>query len=146
MTMRGRYEVTANDAYRLLRTVLNTCVADEVISRNPCQVNGSGHVRSPERPIAEVSEVSASLKGVSVRYRLVISLAIYCHLRRGEIVGLQRSDIDVERAELSRRRTRTVPMGKGPGPRATEDRSGATAPSPSPTTSCQSSCLTMTCW
>src|ERR1700738_2369794 len=37
-----RYPSTAAKAYRLLRTILNTAVTDEMIVRNPCRVEGAG--------------------------------------------------------------------------------------------------------
>jgi integrase len=40
--------------------------------------------------------------------------ASWCALRRGEVLGLQRADIDVVRAELHVRRAWTAPMGQAP--------------------------------
>jgi integrase len=114
MTLRGQHEVTADDAYRLLRAIFNTCVADEITARNPCQVKGAGQVRSPERSIAEPNRVEAAVEVVPERYRLAVLLAAWCHLRRGEILGLQRADLDVERAELHVRRAWTAPMDRVP--------------------------------
>ena len=36
-------------AYQLLKTILNTAVADEVLARNPCVLRGAGAERTPER-------------------------------------------------------------------------------------------------
>ena len=44
----GQYRVTAAKAYRLLRVILGTAVADELIVRNPCAVKGAGQERSPD--------------------------------------------------------------------------------------------------
>jgi len=44
MDMRERYVTTGDDAYRMLRAILNTAVTDGLIARNPCQVRG------PDRP------------------------------------------------------------------------------------------------
>jgi hypothetical protein len=51
---------TVAKCYRLLRTVLETAVADELIIRNPCGVKGAGVERVAERPVATVEQVWAS--------------------------------------------------------------------------------------
>jgi integrase len=90
----GRYQTVADDAYRLLRAVLNTAVADELIARSPCQVKGAGQVRSPERPVATVAEVEAAVAAMPERYRLAGALTAWCQLRRGEVLALQRRHVD----------------------------------------------------
>ena len=41
---------TAAKAYRLLSSIMRAAVADEVITRNPCQVRGAAVEKAPERP------------------------------------------------------------------------------------------------
>ena len=53
------HPVTAAKAYRLLRQLCSTAVADGIIGRNPCAVKGAGQEHSPERPTATVAEVTA---------------------------------------------------------------------------------------
>jgi integrase len=122
MAVRGEHHVTADDAYRLLRAVLNTAVADEIISRNPCQVKGAGQVRSVERPVASLAEVQAAVDAVPERYRLALLLAAWCQLRRGEVLGLQRRDVGVLHGEVRVERAWTAPMGQRPvlGPPKTD--------------------------
>ena len=91
---------TAAGAYRLLATICNTAVADQVIVRSPCVIKGGGRERSPERPTASVAEVNAAMQAVPERYRLALFLAVWCQLRRGEVLGLQRRDIDELHGEL----------------------------------------------
>jgi integrase len=95
MALRAVHQVTADDAYRLLRAILNTAVADEVIVRNPCQVKGAGQVHSPERPTGTVAELAAAVQSVPDRYQLALLLTAWCQLRRGEVLGLQRRDVDL---------------------------------------------------
>lgn len=85
---------TAAGAYRLLATICNTAVTDQVILRSPCRVKGGGSEKSPERPTASIPEVSAAVESVPERLRLALLLASWCQLRRGEILGLQRRDVD----------------------------------------------------
>ena len=94
-------------SYRLLRAVLNTAVADGAIARNPCQIRGAGVDRAAERPVATVAEIQALVDAIGPRYRAAVVLAAWCGLRRGEILGLTRADLDVEAGLVTVRRTRT---------------------------------------
>ena len=40
----------ARKAYRVVRVILNTAVADEIIVRNPCRVRGAGQDHSARTP------------------------------------------------------------------------------------------------
>lgn len=104
----------ADDAYRFLRAVANTGVTDRVIGRNPCQVRGAGQVRSMERPSASVAEVTAAVEAVPERYRLAVLLPAWCQLRRGEVVGLQRRDVDLVHGTLRVERALVQPNGTEP--------------------------------
>lgn len=91
----ARHPSTAAKAYRLLATICRTAVADELIARTPCRVTGAGIERAPERPIATVAEVAALADAVPERFRVVVLLAAWCGLRRGEVLALRRRDVDV---------------------------------------------------
>ncbi len=66
---------TVAKAYRLLRAMMRTAVADEVIVRNPCQVERAGVERAIERPIATVAEVNALADAISPHFRALILLS-----------------------------------------------------------------------
>ena len=57
-------------AYGLLRTIMNTAVADEVIAANPCRVRGGGSARRVKkiRP-ATLPEPEALVKALPQRSR-----------------------------------------------------------------------------
>jgi len=95
---------TAAGAYRLLSTICNTAVVDQVIVRSPCQVKGGGAERAAERPTITVAELAGAIDGVRERMRAAILLAAWCQLRRSEVLGLQRHDVDLERGVLHVRR------------------------------------------
>ncbi len=99
---------TAAGAYRLLATICNTAVADQVILRSPCRVKGAGSEKSPERPTATIADVAAAVEAVPERFRVALMLAAWCQLRRGEILGLQRRDVDELNGRLKIDRTFTV--------------------------------------
>lgn len=101
---------TAAKAYRLLSTMMRTAVTDSVIGRNPCQVKGAGTEKSPERPVASVVDVQALADAMPDGLRLAVLLAAWCQLRRGEVLGLRRRDVDVKGGTISVEVTRTSLM------------------------------------
>ena len=69
-------------AYGLLRTIMTTAVADEVIPANPCRVRGGGQVRRAKtiRP-ASLARTGGDRGALPGRYRLMALLAAWCALR-----------------------------------------------------------------
>ncbi|HVA76008.1 MAG TPA: site-specific integrase [Acidimicrobiales bacterium] len=110
MGMRARYKTTADDAYRMLRAILTTAVTDGLIPKNPCRVKGAGQARSAERPTASVAEVIAAAKATPDHHRLAVLLPAWCQLRRGEVLGLQRRDIDLLHSTIRIDRSVVRPM------------------------------------
>ncbi len=99
------YRVTGAKAYRLLRGILGTAVTDELIGRNPCMVKGAGQERSPERPMLSIAEVDALVAAMPEPWRIAVELAAWCHLRLGEVLGLERRDINILHASVTVERT-----------------------------------------
>jgi integrase len=85
----------AAKGYRLLRTILATAVTDRHLVANPCQVKGAGVERSPEREIPTVAEVQALADAMPANLSTLVLLAAWCGLRRGELLGLTRADLDL---------------------------------------------------
>jgi integrase len=121
-TLARQYQTTADDAYRLLRAIFNTAIADGHLGRSPCTVKGAGQIRSPERPTASVVEVAAAVLAVPDRYRLALLLAPWCQLRRGEVLALQRRHLDRVHYTVRIEQAWVVPYGGQPmvGPPKTE--------------------------
>lgn len=94
-------------SYRFLRAVMYTAVNDGAIARNPCQVRGAGSDRAKERPTATPSQVAALIEASSPRYRAAVALAAWCGLRRGEVLGLTRDDLNLVAGTVTVQRTRT---------------------------------------
>lgn len=111
------HAVTAAKAYRLFRLIMGTAVADELLGRNPCMVRGGGQEHSPERPMLSVAEVRALTEAMPPDLRIAVSLAAWCQLRRGELLGLERRDIDPLHGTIRIERTANhVPGGLRLGP------------------------------
>ena len=109
-----RLPSTAAGAYRLLSMMMRSAVADEIITRNPCQVKGASVEKAPERPIATVAEVEALVDAMTDKLRVAVLLSAWCQLRRGELLGLRRRDVDLLRRVL------TVALTRGPRRDGTE--------------------------
>lgn len=81
-------------AYSLLRTILNTAVADDVILVNPCRIRGAGTAKTARdiRP-ASLAELEALTAAMPPRYRLMVLLAAWCSMRFGELAELRRGEV-----------------------------------------------------
>jgi len=92
-------------SYALLRTILGTAVADDVIPVNPCRVRGAGQAKRARtiRP-ASLGELEALVKALPERYRLMALLAAWCAMRFGELAELRRADVDVRTGVVRVRR------------------------------------------
>jgi integrase len=97
----ARHPVTAAKAYRLLATIYKTALEDGKVVASPVRVKGASDERSPERPVATVAEVAALTYAMRPEERLAVPLAAWCQLRRGEILGLRRKDVDLLRGQLT---------------------------------------------
>lgn len=98
---------TAAKSYRLLSTIMKTAVTDGLIATSACRVVGAGTERAEERPTASLEDVGRLANAMPARLRVVVILATWCQLRRGEILGLRRCDVDVELRKLTIEQSRT---------------------------------------
>ncbi|HEX2041536.1 MAG TPA: tyrosine-type recombinase/integrase [Acidimicrobiales bacterium] len=90
----------AAKSYRLLRAVLATAEADELIRQNPCRVRGGGQENTAERPLVATSLVLDLADAIEPPYRAMVLLAGFAGLRTGESLGLRRADVDLLHAEV----------------------------------------------
>jgi integrase len=83
-------------AYSLLRAIMATAVADDLLDANPCRVRGAGSARTRHRPkVASLGELDVIVRSMPERYRGMVLLAAWCGLRFGEITELRRGDLDL---------------------------------------------------
>lgn len=92
---------TTAKCYRLLRAILNTAVEDGLLATNPCTIRGAGAEQAAERRIPTVDQVFDLADVVMDRYRALVLLAAFGGLRRGELFGLRRRNIDIESCTVS---------------------------------------------
>ncbi|MBA2507597.1 MAG: site-specific integrase [Nocardioidaceae bacterium] len=127
-------------SYRLLRSLLQVAVADEVIAANPCRLRGAGTPK-PARPTRALTaaEVHALAAAVPACYSALILILIlilvlaFGGLRFGEATALRCGDLTPGGAVLTVERSvgTSTAAGTSGHPRPTP----AGAPSPSPTSS-----------
>lgn len=92
---------TTAKCYRLLRAILNTAVEDGLLAVNPCAIHGAGAERADERPLPTIDQVFALADAVKPRYRALVLLAALSGLRKGELFGLRREHVDLERGTVT---------------------------------------------
>jgi integrase len=73
-------------------------------------VEGAGTEHAAERPIATVDEVELLTRAMPEHLRIVVQLATWCQLRRGEILGLRRMDVDLRNGVIHIIQSRTFGM------------------------------------
>lgn len=88
-------------AYALLRTILGTAVAEDLLTANPCRIRGGGTAKTRHRTrtatLPEIAEIAAAMPA---RLRAMVLLAAWCGLRFGELAELRRGDVDLPGAVL----------------------------------------------
>src|ERR1019366_7490420 len=82
-------------AYKLAHGILSSAVDDRRITYNPCVVKGAAAEKSPERPIASITQADALADAIDTEYRALMLLAFYGGLRFGEAAGLRRRNVDL---------------------------------------------------
>jgi integrase len=78
------------------RRVNPTAVDDDLIRRNPCRLPRAGLEAAAERPTLSVAQVGELAGQVPPRYSALILLTTYASLRWGEVIALQRRDLDLD--------------------------------------------------
>ncbi len=88
---------TVAKAYRCLSGAMDGAVDAGLIARSPCTLKGAGTERHDEMQIATPEQVAALAAAVGPRWEALIFTAAYSGLRWGELAGLRRCDVDLER-------------------------------------------------
>jgi integrase len=101
---------TAAKSYRLLSQIMRAAVRDKLIHESPCQLPGGGKESAAERPVASIAEVDAIAGAMPAHLQLAVLLAAWCQLRRGELLGLRRRDVDLLHATVTVAVTRVKMM------------------------------------
>jgi integrase len=82
-------------AYRILRTILGQAVKDELIDRNPCNLDGAANPQTPKRPTLPPEAVANIANNIPRHHRALILAGGFSGLRIGELLALTRADISM---------------------------------------------------
>ena len=100
-------------AYSLLRAIMQTALADDLIDSNPCRIVGASTARRVHkiRP-ATLDELQVITAAMPPPYQAFIMMAAWLALRFGELTELRRRDVDLT-DEVVRIRRAVVRAGDG---------------------------------
>jgi integrase len=83
--------------YRTLRRLLNVAVEHELLAKSPCAAVKPPAVPATEMRFLNGPEVHRLAEAITPRLRTLVYAAAYSGLRWGELIGLRRANVDVER-------------------------------------------------
>lgn len=102
-------------AYAVLKTILGTAVAEQLLTSNPCVLRAAGTVRTAHKAKpASIQELAVIVEHMPDRLRLAVLIAAWCGLRQGEVCELQRGDIDLRAGVIRVRRAVARVPGEPP--------------------------------
>jgi integrase len=105
---------TRAKAYSLLKTILAQLEDDGTIPRNPCRIRGAGTAKiAKQARILTPDELAALAAAMPEHLRLAVMLGSYGGMRLGEVLGLQRRDVDPAARVVIVRRTSVYLKGQG---------------------------------
>ena len=82
--------------YTVLKAIMNTAVADDLITANPCRIRGASSApRARDIRPASIEELAVIVGAVPEQFRAIVHLGAWCALRSGEILELRRRDISI---------------------------------------------------
>lgn len=109
----GRSPKTVANVHAVLHRALADAVRDGLVDRNVASLVSPPRGERPEMSTWTVGELKQFLRSVE-GHRLYAAFVVLATtgMRRGEVLGLQRVDVDIARAEVSVRRTVGVVDGR----------------------------------
>lgn len=100
-------------AYSLLRAIMQTAIADDLIDANPCRIAGASSSRRVHkiRP-ATLPELQTITEEMPKPYQAFVLMAAWLAMRYGELTELRRKDVDLA-DEVVRVRRAVIRAGEG---------------------------------
>lgn len=83
-------------AYSLLRAIMHTALADDLVDSNPCRISGASTARRVHkiRP-ATLGELETITHAMPDAYQAFVLMAAWLAMRFGELTELRRKDVDL---------------------------------------------------
>jgi integrase len=104
--------VNRRNAYYALAGIMSAAVRAEVLLDSPCRVRGAGKNVAKEREHFPHDDFLRVVDAMPDNLRPVLLVAMGAHLRVGELLGLNRGDLDAETGKLTvERQTQQVRGG-----------------------------------
>ena len=101
--------------HRLISSILNIAVQWQIIFSNPCERVKPPKVEQKEAKFldeVQTANMLELLQKEDIQHRTMIQLLLYTGFRRGELCGLEWSDIDFENRVITVRRSSLYLPGK----------------------------------
>lgn len=100
---KGLADGTVRKIYNLVYTCFKNASKKELISKNPFDLLEKGDKPKTSKPKIDfwtAEEVKHFFNVLEHRQKIMFIIAIYCGLRRGEILGLRWKDVDLVRGQI----------------------------------------------
>lgn len=96
---RGRAPRQANAAYKHLKTLMGYAVKHRYINENPCDIEGATSYSAPDTAVPTADQVAILIEVAQEPFNVMLALAAWGGLRKGELLELRRKDIEVDKSE-----------------------------------------------
>ena len=100
LTEKGLAPATVTKVYQLFAASIEDAVTERYLGVSPCRSIELPKVRKSAIRFLTPDEVARLADSIDPRYRALVFVAGYGGLRIGELAGLHRGDVDVERRQL----------------------------------------------
>jgi len=107
---------TAVHYLSFISTVMNYAVKMDILNNNPCRKVSLPPKDDAEKEIYSIDEVKqllVLLKSAPLKYSVFFTLALFCGFRRGELLGLEWRDVDIDKMTIRVSRTSNYTATKG---------------------------------
>lgn len=120
---RANYRRTCEQLRMATRQMLDSAIEDGLIYKNVgLKINLPPKYKEEKRPLTDVEKAAIKKTDFTDKEKVYVYIILYCGLRRGEVLALSRSDIDLKNKEISIRNAVTFDHGKAvlkPYPKST---------------------------
>lgn len=100
LTDKGLAPATVAKVYQLFAASMEAAVTDRYLGISPCRDVELPKVRKRPMRFLTPAEVAKLADAIDVRYRALVLVAGYGGLRIGELAGLHRGDVDLDRGQV----------------------------------------------
>jgi integrase len=89
----------ASKAYKHLNTLMKYAMRRHWIISNPCDIDGAASYKSKQPAVPDERQVNIMLTSAREPFDVIVALAAWGGLRKGEIFALRRDDVKVQKSD-----------------------------------------------